>query len=160
MDDNVVEVKEMPDRRGSSRKWHEIPYMAGLVGAVLSALLSIAFFTFSRTVENGDKLSGDREKIANLQSSVEGLKIQVTNMQSSFVTVDQFNQFKAYYEQNQQRMFANDSRIENKLDILLMEHAKGSAKMKPSKAKTEEQGVVFMQAPSIPQLTAGTRNSW
>ena len=145
------EVDNMPERRGPKR-WHEIPYLAGLMGATLSALLSIAYFTFSRTVENGDKLTGDREKISNLQSSVEGVKIQLANLQTSisgtYVSQDQFNEFKNRYEQDQQKLMANDSRIENKLDILLMEHAKGSAKVRPSNAKSEE-SVVFMQPPGL-----------
>jgi hypothetical protein len=125
VDDNGDEVKQ---------KWHGNPVITAIVSALLTGAMSLAFFTFTRGIDNSTAISGDSAKINALQEQVDALKEQIGQLQTSieggYVSQSTFSEFKARYETDQSKLQANDSRIENKLDILIMEHAK------PTKATT------------------------
>jgi hypothetical protein len=109
-------------------KWHSNPVITAIVSAILTGILSFGFFVFTRTVDNGNNISGDSVKIQNLTDKVESLEQQITTLQTSiaggYVSQSTFAEFKSHYEQDQLKLQGNDGRIENKLDTLLMEHAK------------------------------------
>jgi len=110
------------------QKWHNNPILTAVVSAILTGILSLTFFIFSRTVDNGNNISGDGAKISALQDKIDTMQVQVSTLQqtlaSGYVSQQTFTEFKNRYENDQAKLLANDTRMESKLDTLLMEHAK------------------------------------
>ena len=139
----------------SQVKWHANPVITAIIGSVLTALFSFSIMLLSRTIDNGNNITGDSVKITNLQNSMEVMQTQISGMESKFVSQSQFAEFKNRYEQDQMKLLSNDARIENKLDILLMEHAKS-----PSKAKIPQSSMnngTFGMLENQPQFAGSVR---
>ena len=110
-----------PDTNHKPDPWHTNPVITAIIGSLLTGMLSLVMFSFTRgVVENSTVISGNSAKIADLENKLTTLEAR----QTSYITQQTFEEFKARYEQDQLKLQATDARIENKLDVLLMEHAK------------------------------------